>query len=234
MKIIWNERAVFLEELSAVIIADLHIGYEDELREKGVIVPSQWKKMRDRIESIMKKTKADKLIILGDIKHNILRTPRYVREFFEDMPYEIIAVKGNHDGGIEDMVDFKVYPSQGFRIGRYGFMHGHSWPSQDVIKADFLFMGHMHPEVELFDSLEKSNKMACILHGGLNEKGVEKYGKNVSIFVLPAFNPLVGAAIGKPLGPLFTNDLVTSMDVYLLNSTYLGKRKISLSEVQDL
>ncbi len=234
MKILWNERAVFLEELSAIVIADLHIGYEDELRENGIIVPSQWKNMRNRIESIMKKIKAEKLILLGDIKHNILRTPRYVREFFEDMPYEIMAVKGNHDGGIEDMVDFKVYPSQGFRIGKYGFMHGHSWPSEDVVKADFLFMGHMHPEIELFDSLKKSTKMACILHGSLNEKGVEKYGKNISILVLPAFNPLVGAAIGKPLGPLFTNNLVTSMDVYLLNGTYLGKRKISQYEAQDL
>ena len=234
MKILWNERAIFIEELSAVVIADLHIGYEDELREKGVIVPSQWKNMKNRIESIMEKTKANRLIILGDIKHNILRTPRYVREFFDDMPYEIMAVKGNHDGGIEEMVDFKVYPSQGFRIGKYGFIHGHSWSSEDVVKADFLFMGHMHPEIELFDSLKKSNKMACILHGSLNEKGIEKYGKNISIFVLPAFNPLVGAAIGKPLGPLFTNALVTDMDVYLLNGTYLGKRNISLSEAQDL
>ncbi len=234
MKILWNERAIFMEELSAVVIADLHIGYEDELREKGVIVPSQWKNMRNRIESIMEKTQANRLIILGDIKHNILRTPRYVREFFDDMPYEIVAVKGNHDGGIEEMVDFKVYPSQGFRIGKYGFIHGHSWPSEDVVKADFLFMGHMHPEIELFDSLKKSNKMACILYGSLNEKGIEKYGKDISIFVLPAFNPLVGAAIGKPLGPLFTNNLVADMDVYLLNGTYLGKRNISLSEAQDL
>ena len=234
VKILWNERAVFIEELSAVVITDLHIGYEDELREKGVIVPSQWKNMKVRIENIMEKTKAEKLIILGDIKHNILRAPRYVRRFFEDMPYEIMAVKGNHDGGIEDMVDFKVYPSQGFRIGKYGFIHGHSWPSEYVVKADFLLMGHMHPEIELFDSLKKSNKMACILHGNLNEKGIEKYGKNMSIFVLPAFNPLVGAPIGKPLGPLFTKDLVTNMDIYLLNGIYLGKRKISLFEAQDL
>ncbi len=234
MKILWNERAVYLEDISAVIITDLHIGYEDELRERGIIVPSQWKSMRNRIEDIMEKTEADRLIILGDIKHSILSTPRYVREFFEDMPYEIMAVKGNHDGGIEEMVDFKVYPSQGFRIGKYGFIHGHSWLSEEVVKADFLFMGHMHPEIELFDSLRKSNKMACFLYGNLNEKGIEKYGRDMAILILPAFNPLVGAAIGKPLGPLFTNDLVTSMEIYLLNGTYLGKYKISQSQAQDL
>ncbi len=234
MKILRDERAIYLQDISAVIIADLHIGYEEELREKGIILPSQFKDMRERVDRIMNETGAGKLIILGDIKHNILRTPKYIREFFKDMPYEIIATKGNHDGGIEDIVDFEVYPSSGFRIGKYGFLHGHSWPSNDVMNADFLFMGHMHPEIELFDSMKKSVKMPCILKGKLNDRGVEKYGKNLSILVLPAFNKLVGAAIGKPLGPLFTNTLVEDMDVYLLNGTYLGKYRISQNEALDL
>ncbi|OYT59585.1 phosphoesterase [Euryarchaeota archaeon ex4484_178] len=217
------ERAVFIDDIAALLIADLHIGYEEELQARGIVVPWQWEEMRRRIIELMQDTGARKLIILGDIKHDILSKPFYIRKFFEGMDYEIMAVKGNHDGGIEDIVSFPVHPASGFRLGRYGFLHGHSWPSEDVMSSEILFMGHMHPEVELLDSMGKSHRMPCFLMGELNDKGKEKYGKKVKIVVLPAFNPLVGASIGKPIGPLFKNGLVEDMDVYLLNGTYLGK-----------
>jgi putative SbcD/Mre11-related phosphoesterase len=223
MKILLNERAVYLEDIDSVVIADLHIGYEDELRDRGIILPSQLENMRDRIKRIMEKTKAKRLIILGDIKHSIVKKPRKIVRFFEDIPWEIMAVKGNHDGGIEELVDFKVYPPQGLKIGKYGFIHGHSWPDIEVMNSEILFMGHIHPEVQLLDSMGKSHRMPCILMGSLTEEGVKRYGKNVKIVVLPAFNPLVGASLGKPLGPLFNNELIGNLDVYLLNGTYLGK-----------
>ncbi len=217
------ERGVFLEDIGALIIADLHIGYEEELRNRGVIVPPQWEKMKEKIIELMEITDAERLIILGDIKHSILSKPIYVRRFFEGMNFEILAVKGNHDGGIESLVDFKVYPPSGFKIGDYGFIHGHSWPSEEVMHSKYVFMGHMHPEVNLEDSLGKFHRMPCILKGELNEKGVEKYGKNTSIVILPPFNPLVGSSLGTPLGPLFQNELIGELKVYLLNGTYLGK-----------
>ncbi len=217
------DRAIFIEDINSVIIADLHIGYEEELRNRGIVVPWQWESMRNRIIDIMNSTGAEKLIILGDIKHSILSKPIYVRRFFEGMEYEIMAVKGNHDGGIEELVDFKIYPSMGFAIGDYGFTHGHSWPSQEVMKSSIVFMGHMHPEVDLPDSMGKLHRMPCLLKGNLNDRGVERYGKRTQIIILPAFNPLVGASLGTPLGPLFKNNLVGDMEVYLLNGTYLGK-----------
>ncbi|AGB04517.1 putative phosphoesterase, SbcD/Mre11-related protein [Aciduliprofundum sp. MAR08-339] len=218
-----RDRAIYLEDINSLVIADLHIGYEDELRERGIIVPSIWRSMKRRIITLMERYGAEQLIILGDVKHSILRTPRELSMFFQDLPYAITAVKGNHDGGIEDMVDFEIKPATGFRMGKYGFIHGHSWPGEGVMTADILFMGHIHPEMEFFDSVSKSTKMPCLLRGNLSDRGVEKYGKNVKIVVLPAFNPLVGAAIGKPIGPLFRNKLVGEMEVYLLNGTYLGK-----------
>ncbi len=217
------DRAIFLEDINSLVIADLHIGYEEELRDRGIMIPWQWGKMRDRIAHLMDETGAERLIILGDIKHTILSKPIYVRRFFEGLEYEIIAVKGNHDAGIEELVDFKIYPSTGFTMGDYGFTHGHSWPSPEVMDSKIVFMGHMHPEVDLPDSMGKLHRMPCLLKGNLKDKGIERYGKRAQIVVLPAFNPLVGASLGTPLGPLFKNDLVDDMEVYLLNGTYLGK-----------
>lgn len=222
-----RDRAVYLEDINSLVIADLHIGYEEELRDKGIIVPPVWKDMRRRIITLMDRYGAEQLIILGDVKHSILRTPRELSMFFRDLPYSVTVVKGNHDGGIEDMVEFDIKSAAGFRIGKYGFIHGHSWPDENVMRADVLFMGHMHPEMEFFDSVGKSSKMPCLLRGNLSDKGVDRYGKNLQVVVLPAFNPLVGAALGKPLGPLFRNKLIGEMEVYLLNGTYLGKHNLN-------
>ncbi len=218
-----GERAFFISDLKAIVIADLHIGYERELREKGIIVPSQTEDMRKRLSSLVRKYNAEKIIIVGDLKHEITGFAPELYRFFDDIDAEIILAKGNHDGKIEDMVDFKVYPSEGFRLGNYGFFHGHSWPDTGVMKAPYIFMGHLHPEIELQDSLLHRHRYPCHLVGELSSKGEEKYGNSPKIFVIAAFNKLVGASIVKPIGPLLKNGMIEKFEVYLLNGAYLGK-----------
>jgi len=183
--IVDEDRAVFLEDIATLVIADLHIGYEEELAERGIIVPPQWGNLRGRMETLVEKYGAKKLVILGDLKHEILRTPRYLREFLRDMDVEIHLAKGNHDGGIEDMVDFQVHPPSGFRIGRYGFFHGHSHPSPQVMGSDVVFMGHLHPEVSLPGSTGKGHRMPCLLKTVLTRKGIDAYNSNPRIYILP-------------------------------------------------
>ncbi|UCE80809.1 MAG: hypothetical protein JSV94_06635, partial [Methanobacteriota archaeon] len=50
-------------------IADLHIGIETALRAAGFNIPSQLSKMSRDIESLA--GHADRLLILGDVKHRI-------------------------------------------------------------------------------------------------------------------------------------------------------------------
>ena len=65
----YNEKALVLGDY--LIVADLHIGLERELSEKGLHVPSQLRKMEARIIELLKNTGKERLIILGDLKHNI-------------------------------------------------------------------------------------------------------------------------------------------------------------------
>jgi len=65
------EPALFIKEKKILVIADLHIGIERELRESGLQIPSQTKSMTTRLISLFKKYRPHELIILGDIKHNI-------------------------------------------------------------------------------------------------------------------------------------------------------------------
>jgi len=53
-----------------LIISDIHIGYEEALNKRGMMVPRfQFKILRERIIKILKKYKPSLVIVNGDLKH---------------------------------------------------------------------------------------------------------------------------------------------------------------------
>ncbi|MFH8109013.1 MAG: metallophosphoesterase, partial [Candidatus Aenigmatarchaeota archaeon] len=153
--------ALFLSKEKILVIADLHLGLEHELFKAGVVIPPQAEKFKNTMDNLLRITKAKSLIILGDIKHNVpgitFREMREIPKLFSYLKekVKVFCVKGNHDDKISSFLpkEVKVYSSRGFRIGKYGFFHGHAWPSKSLVKCDYLFMGHVHPCVEFRDKL---------------------------------------------------------------------------------
>jgi len=93
---------------STLIIADIHIGYEEVLNKQGVLVPRlQFEDIVKGIESIFKKLKKDKIeriIINGDLKHEFGAISeqewRNTLKFLDLLAKHckgIILIKGNHD-----------------------------------------------------------------------------------------------------------------------------------------
>ncbi len=223
---------------SWLCVADLHLGIEVQLRRAGFNIPSQAPKMLASLESLA--ALADKLLILGDLKHRIQSVSR--REDKEIPPIldrltglydEIVIVAGNHDGGLESILPPKVkaLSGAGFRIEDTGVFHGHIWPSKEVMEAEMLVMGHIHPAVALTDSLGTRTNEKCWLRGGLRAKAVlGRYPQCPrELVIVPAFNPLLigtpaNSSDGSKLGPLFRNGFVDSRDLkaYLLDGTNLG------------
>src|SRR5438445_371599 len=74
----------------ALVVADLHIGLEEELREKGVHIPSRAEVMSRKLAEIASRRGASRIIILGDVKHLVpkmtSRERRDVYVFFRDLP----------------------------------------------------------------------------------------------------------------------------------------------------
>ena len=68
-KFITNEPAVLFGK--TLVIADLHIGVEYELYKSGIRIPKQTDKLLARIKNLLKTTKANRLVLLGDLKHFI-------------------------------------------------------------------------------------------------------------------------------------------------------------------
>lgn len=246
MKFLRDKPVLILEKEKTCILADLHLGIEYELYSKGISIPSQINSIQNRIISLINQEKIERLIILGDLKHQIPNTswqerkeiPKFLSELSNKV--EISLVKGNHDGGIEKLVNgnFKIHSGKGFKLKKFYFSHGHAYPSELVCDSEYLIMSHIHPSVEFKDKLGYRSLEKCWVRGGLNkEKFREKYGKKkiklTRFIIVPAFNSLIsGNPINKRLekneeyiSPLIRNGFLRwdKSRVFLLDGTDLGK-----------
>lgn len=225
----------------ALVVADLHIGIEEELREKGVHIPSRAEVMGRRLVDLAERTGARRLVLLGDVKHLVpkmaSRERRDVYVFFRDLTAvfsEILVAQGNHDGILRAIAPRSVRfkSPYGFRLGDVGYCHGHAWPYKKVMEAETLVMGHNHPAVGFRDALGTRQIVPCWLRAPFLPKH-RRYPKLPrEAVVVPSFNELCG---GTPvndvrarfLGPLFKDRLlaVQEASVHLLDGTNLGALK---------
>jgi len=208
-----------------LVVADLHNGIEFELFQKGANVPSQTGVKLKRLLGIIKETKPKKLIILGDLKHNIPVTsrqeqdevPLFLSELLKHVP-QVVITKGNHDGEIEKLTPLGVSVVGEFIEQGVGYFHGHRQPSPELLKQELIICAHTHPSVMLRD-IRGNIQQAWI------EAGVK--GSSARVVVVPAFdNSTRGAAINnaEPLGPFLKNMIdLNSAEIYLLDGSYLGE-----------
>lgn len=148
-----------------LVVTDLHLGWEISLIEKGIHIPSQAWRIKNRLLEIVDKYKLNRIIFLGDVKQAIPRISleewRAVPEFFETIQKvvgDISVIVGNHDGDLKALTprSVKIIPSTGLVIGKepsIGLFHGHAWPSPEVLASELLVMGHVHPVVRFQDKL---------------------------------------------------------------------------------
>jgi|Deesub1362B_J571_1020462.scaffolds.fasta_scaffold00211_23 hypothetical protein len=216
LKRILNEPALLMKgRTKRLIIADLHMGL--------LSFPD-----RTIIENVSKlATEVDELIIAGDVKHDIgmrIREIKEVEELIKKLnengidKSRITIVKGNHDGGIDEVI--KTESSRGIRIGNTGVFHGHAMPDDDVLSSKTLIFGHAHPAIFIKDSV-----------GGVKERvwlegNVEINGENKQVIVLPAFNDVCASTsvnLEKPVGVFFKLWNYFQAEAILLDGTLLGQ-----------
>jgi len=234
--------AVFITDERILAIADVQIGLEHELYEKGVVIHAQVDKFLKTLNHLIRVTKARKLVIVGDLKHMVpgisLREDRELLRFFKPLTkkVKVILVKGNHDTGLTGLLpeEIEVHDGRGVKIGRYGFFHGHAWPAREIVDCDHLIMGHLQPGVEFTDRIGHRAVEQVWLRGELDKKKVMKHYKakktgKMELIIIPAFNKLLGSAPVNKMkkkdyrGPFANGALdMRKARVYLLDGTFVG------------
>ncbi|MFH1780285.1 MAG: metallophosphoesterase [Candidatus Micrarchaeota archaeon] len=234
MKFVVGEPAVMIG--STLIVSDVHLGMELELQDKGFQVKDYWRMEVKRLNALISRTKAKKIIVLGDFKHDYYglknRESRLLTSFLRELSVPLTIIKGNHDSGLQDLPGVTLIEPSGLVVTHagdsYGLFHGHALPSKEVLESDFLLAGNIHPiikleEAEGFVFFDKVFLVASALRGNkLKIKG--------KLVVFPAFSELVG---GFPVnkrelrGPLFSRKLfnLPKASVFLLSGLKLGSLK---------
>jgi uncharacterized protein len=245
MKFITGEAALLIGK--ALVVADLHLGAEHDLRMSGVNMPSGAPNIEKRLENLIKKNKANRLIILGDIKHKVpgvsfqeeREVPGMVSRLSELASVELLP--GNHDGGIEKLCPgLKAHPSEGLKIGNFFLSHGHAWPGDDALKCDAIIIGHNHPQVVFSDRIGKTWRERVWVTAEFKREFLKEHYNSIKkemnipeLILIPAFNTLVGGwAVNKQsdtgryvggLGPLTKCADIGNASLFLLDGTFLGQ-----------
>ncbi len=224
----------------SLVIGDLHIGLESHLRKKGFHITSRTRDMHDAIlEAAGDET--NRLIVIGDIKDSVPGSTKQeyaeIPDFFEELfeRFDMIdVVRGNHDTGIEEFLPGKVRirPASGLRIGDVGFVHGHTWPSEEVMGCETLVMAHNHPTVMFRDGVGSLTTEPCWFRGDFKESSSDRYPVLPRRFIVtPAFNRMLGGSpvntVGDELlGPVLNSGLLDldNARLYLLDGLDLGRR----------
>ena len=156
-----------------LVICDLHIGVESHLRSKGFHLESHTSDMHQAILDAADED-VDRLIVLGDVKDSVPGSTKQeyaeIPDFFESLFKRfdaIYVVRGNHDTMIEEFLPpgVRIRPATGLKIGDVGFIHGHTWPSEDVMDCETLVMAHNHPAVMFRDGVGKQTTEPCWFRG---------------------------------------------------------------------
>ena len=229
------------ESETALLIADYHAGLERALRYRdGVSVHSREQQRRDRLLGLLEETDADTLYVVGDLMHSIgdptYSERRELETLLSSIPAEIdlIVIKGNHDGEIEQwLTGATVHQAPGTIDDGLALSHGHTWPPVGALDAEVIVIGHEHPQVRLEDSVGGSTVHRVWLRSELDGEFLADHldvtppDDNPELVVLPAFNELSGGTWINVqdesfLVPYLPQSLIKP-EVYLLDGTKLGQ-----------
>ena len=161
----------FLRDTRTLVLADLHLGFEDDMASKGIHLPRvQYEKAVKLLDEALRRTGAGRVVIAGDVKHVFSRLTWQERtevgglfSFLEERVGEVLVVRGNHDNylaAVAEAYGVEIVPS--LRMGEVLIVHGHV--EADVREGDLVIMGHEHPSIALRDSIGVVARFPCFLH----------------------------------------------------------------------
>lgn len=176
------EKAAYWEEERTLLVADVHVGKDAAFRARAVPVPlGTTASDLERLGRLLRRTGAERLIVLGDLYHaEAGMTPR-TRDLFQDwrerhQRLSLMLVRGNHDRDAgHSPTEFEVTDREAPVVqSPFVFQHEPT-PSE----AGFVVGGHVHPGVILRGNGGRRERLPC-------------FHVRPSALVVPAFGEFTG------------------------------------------
>jgi DNA ligase-associated metallophosphoesterase len=179
---LFAERAAFWHREGALLIADPHWGKAATFRAGGIPVPrGTTNEAIGRLDSLVEKTNAQKIIFLGDLLHAKHGRSQEMFDALEswrkrNSDVDVILVRGNHDkraGDPPPELGFKCVDAP-LRIPPFALAH-HPVSDPDA----YVIAGHVHPGIRLYGIAKQRERLPCFFFG-------------IEHAILPAFGDFTG------------------------------------------
>ncbi len=229
----------------SLVVADVHLGLGGTSERPGGPPEGSAGVLAGTLRGWAEQSGAGRIVIAGDVKHPIRGTPPPLRpvvfDFFAALlgaGLEVDVVLGNHDAGLVRYLprEVRVHAATGAVIDGVGVFHGHTWPTNAVLRAPTLVVGHLHPGFRLAPSPDDpEGKRRCWLRVAFPPPAARPRRRRRhelrarEMIVLPAFHPLAGTEALNRQRPargrtfLYRRFLANGVTrAYLLDGTDLG------------
>ncbi len=161
-----QDLALFYKD--TLILADLHIGYEEALNKQGMLIPRlSFQDLQKKIQNLLK-LNPKTIIINGDLKHEFGSISRQewkhiniILKLLTANNRKVILIKGNHDRILEPLTkQFNLEIKDYYKIDNILITHGDKIIKE---KSDVILIGHEHPSISFKERPEE--KFKCFLKG---------------------------------------------------------------------
>ncbi|MGC9147878.1 MAG: metallophosphoesterase [Sulfolobales archaeon] len=187
---------LYLEKSRSLILADIHLGYEEAVAQEGIFLPrAQLLHLRLELNSVLKELDTESIIIVGDLKHRFDKLSKQEREEIEALVNflkeknikNIKLIRGNHDNYISLITrKLGVELFDSLVVDNILLVHGHVDPFETGTEEyqkniDLVIYGHEHPSIVLRDSLGRVGKLPIFL-----EMPLKLRDRGIKAIILPA------------------------------------------------
>ena len=240
-KIVPSQPALILEGKNrSLIVSDLHIGFESKLATNEIFLGknSTIDETISSIEELIDSTKADSLILLGDVKSSIKSISKSewneIPKFFEKMKEKVdtIMIPGNHDANIQRLIPEGVtlVSSTGLVLENILLTHGHVMPSENFSYVDKIIMGHVHPVFFQEDSVLNGQRVWISIKTEKQQIFPSVSGE-IELTIIPSFNKYFYATekrrYKKSISPIIEKiKKYSSAKVVTLDGSIIGDESI--------
>ena len=238
-KIISGYPALMIDgDKKSLVITDLHLGFESNLALNNIFLGKNKTvtEIIKEIEKMIKKTKPDSLILLGDIKSGIKSISKTEWEtvpiFFERITklIDTILVPGNHDANIGKLIPngITLASSKGIIIDDILLTHGHTMPTENFSQVNTIVMGHVHPVFFQEESLINGERVWVSIKCQKQKIFHSKSGE-LEVIILPSFNRYFYATqkkfYKKSISPIIEKMDVIQAKIVTLDGTIIGNEQ---------
>ncbi|HVL48908.1 MAG TPA: metallophosphoesterase [Candidatus Thermoplasmatota archaeon] len=190
--------ALHLPDARALVVADLHLGFEAAHAARGALMPvgHAVATATAHARALVRETGATTLVVAGDFKHGAgarrLDEAREVRAFIAAVRAagaRVVVARGNHDRGIEAMVGEGVPVVDALDLGGVRVAHGHARVARP--RGGLLATGHQHPVLALADAVGAEARFPAFLYaparGHLVLPSLSPWARGADFVRAPAF-----------------------------------------------